>query len=153
MLDDIGLIVYDFDGVFTDNRVILREDGKESVVVNRSDGLAVGVLKKLGIPQFILTTETNSVVKARAKKLGIGIKKGLKDKRSALVSLCKARGVPLKNVMFVGNDINDLEAMESCGYPVAPADAYAPARKAARIVTKAKGGSGVVRELLDILLK
>ncbi len=153
MLDDIGLIVYDFDGVFTDNKVILREDGKESVVVNRSDGLAVGMLKTLGVPQFILTTETNGVVRSRAKKLGIGIKKGLKDKRSALVSLCKTHGVSLRNVMFVGNDINDLEAMRECGYPVAPADSYAPAKKAARIITKAKGGGGVVRELLDILLK
>lgn len=152
MLREIKLIIYDFDGVFTDNRVMLRQDGTESVMVNRSDGLAVGIFKNLGIPQVILTTEKNPVVRARARKLGIPIKHSLSDKKAALVSLCRSRNVPLKNVMFVGNDINDVEAMKSVGYPVAPADAYPQAKKTAVLVTKAKGGYGVVRELVEILV-
>ncbi len=153
ILNDIKLIVYDFDGVFTDNKVILEENGTESVIVNRSDGLAVGLFKKMGMQQVILTTEKNKVAKARARKLGIEIKSGLEDKKAALMALCKTKGVLLRNVMYIGNDLNDLEAMKASGYPVAPDDAYAQVKKVAKIVTKTKGGDGVARELLDILLK
>lgn len=145
------LVVYDFDGVMTDNKVILSEDGLESVVVNRSDGLAVNRLKYCGIPQIILSTETNNVVAKRARKLGIPIIQGISDKRSSLKEYCRKNNITLKDVVYVGNDLNDLQAMKSVGYPVCPSDACREVRAICSIVLNAVGGDGVVRELLDYI--
>jgi len=150
---DIQLIVYDFDGVMTDNTVIVTEDGKEAVVVNRSDGLAVSKIKEKGIPQLIISAETSRVVAARAKKLGISCLSGVRNKKETLISYCRKKNINPKNVLFAGNDINDLDAMIIIGYPVAPKDACREVKKIAIFITKAKGGKGVVRELLDVLEK
>lgn len=83
-ISDIDLTVYDFDGVMTDNLVIVFHDGTEAVIVNRADGLGVERLRALGIPQLVLSTETNPVVKARAKKLGLDVITSCKDKKYAL---------------------------------------------------------------------
>jgi YrbI family 3-deoxy-D-manno-octulosonate 8-phosphate phosphatase len=151
LVKNIRLIVYDFDGVMTDNRVILREDGLESVVVNRQDGLAVSALKRLGLPQVIISTEANKVVSARARKLGIDVLQGVSDKNEILKRYCRRKNVPLKDVVYVGNDLNDLEAMRSVGHPVCPSDACKEIRSLAQIVLGAKGGEGVVRKLLDCI--
>ena len=89
MLNNIKLIVYDFDGVMTDNRVIVREDGIESVIVSRADGMGVGIIMEMGIPQVILSSETNRIVSFRAKKLGIPVLQGVDDKKTALLNYCK----------------------------------------------------------------
>ena len=151
MLKDIKLIVYDFDGVMTDNRVIVREDGMESVIVNRADGLGVNIIKEIGIPQMILSTETNSVVEARAKKLGIPVIQGVGDKRKVLIAYCKENDINPNYILYVGNDINDKEIMVMIGYPVAPLDAHLDIKKLAKLTLETKGGCGVVRELAEIL--
>ena len=87
---DIQLIVYDFDGVITDNRVMVSEDGMESVIVSRADGLGVNIIKEMEIPQMILSTETNPVVSLRAKKLGIPVLQGVDDKMTVLLNYCKS---------------------------------------------------------------
>jgi len=148
---DLDLIVYDFDGVMTDNRVIIFQDGTEAVVVNRADGFSIEYIRKLGIPQLILSTETNPVVKARAGKLGLKVIGSCEDKKIALINYCLQNGLDLKKVIYIGNDLNDLEVMKIVGYPIAPADAHQDIRKISRLVTKAKGGEGVVRELIDII--
>ena len=148
IISNIQLIVYDFDGVLTDNRVILREDGLESVIVNRSDGLAISILKKMGVKQIILTTEENKVVEVRAHKLGLPVMKGVNEKKSAVLTYCLEKNIDLENVIYVGNDINDLEAMKIVGYPVCPSDAYGEVKNVSKKVLKTKGGFGVVRELL-----
>ncbi len=145
---NIQLIVYDFDGVLTDNRVILREDGMESVVVNRSDGLAIAIIKNLGIPQIILTTETNKVVEARTKKLGIPVFRNTKNKKEFLINYCKTKKTSVRNVVYIGNDINDLEVMKIVGYPVCPSDAQEEIKAVAKLMLDATGGAGVVRELI-----
>lgn len=145
---NIKLIVYDFDGVMTDNKIILREDGLESVTVNRSDGLAVGVFKRRGIPQMILSTERNKVVAERAKKLDIPVLQDVPDKCEALKIYCRDTNIPLKDVVYVGNDLNDLEAMRIVGHPVCPANACKEAKAVAKIVLNTTGGEGVLRELL-----
>ena len=150
-VNDIDLIVYDFDGVMTDNRVLVLEDGREGVVVNRSDGLGVNIIKQMGIQQIILSTEINPVVTARARKIGIPVFQGLTDKVATLVSYCKKHEMKLVRVAFVGNDINDLECMKLVGWPIAPADAYPEVKHIAKIITKAPGGFGVVREIAGIL--
>lgn len=150
-LSDVELIVYDFDGVMTDNKVLVREDGKESVIVNRSDGLAVGMIKQSGFRQMIFSTEKNKVVEARARKLGIPVVAGVDDKKEALSSYCKDNKIHLDNVIYIGNDINDLEVMMSVGYPICPQDAYPNIRKISRIVLSSPGGYGVIRELLALI--
>jgi len=149
---NIDLIIYDFDGVMTNNRVIVSQDGTEAVIVNRADGLGVDYLRKEGVPQMILSTESNPVVNARAKKLRIDLIQNCGDKKEALSKVCKEKGYDLAKVIFVGNDMNDLEAMKTVGYPIAPADAHTDILDIAVLVTKAKGGGGVVRELADTIL-
>lgn len=146
---EIDLIVYDFDGVMTDNRVIVFQDGTEAVVVNRADGLGVDYFRSLGIPQLILTTETNPVVKARAAKLHLRVIAACKDKKIALENYCAQKGYDLKRVMYIGNDLNDLEVMMIVGFPVAPADAHLEIKKIAKLTTAAKGGGGVIKDLSD----
>lgn len=150
-VDQIDLIVYDFDGVMTDNKVFVFENGTEGVIVNRADGLGVNIIKDLGILQIILSTETNVVVATRAKKLNLEVIHGCKDKKPQLLEFCKSRNIDLKKVLYVGNDVNDLEAMKVVGFSVAPADAHKEILKFASLITKTKGGQGVIRELSDII--
>ena len=151
ILKGIKLIVYDFDGVLTDNRVILNEDGKESIVVNRSDGLAINMVKSIGIRQLILTTEKNKVVKARAQKLDIPFMQGIQNKKEALIIYCKQNKIPLEKVLYIGNDINDLEVMKIVGFPVCPSDAYKQIKEISSIILNVAGGAGVVRELIEYI--
>lgn len=148
----IDLIVYDFDGVMTDNRVIVMQDGTEAVLANRADGLGVESLAARGIRQMILSTETNLVVKARAAKLGLEVIQGCKEKRPALESYCKNAGISLSRVVYLGNDVNDLEAMQAVGYPIAPSDAHPAVKAVAKLVTAAPGGGGVIKELAERLI-
>ena len=147
----IKLIVYDFDGVMTDNKVYLDQNGNEMVQVNRADGLGVSLIKKLGIPQIILSSEANPVVSTRARKLDIPCRQGIKNKEKELRKFCKENNYDLKLVGYVGNDINDLEAMQMAGISFCPADAHQDIIKISTHVLKTKGGKGVVRELLDFL--
>jgi YrbI family 3-deoxy-D-manno-octulosonate 8-phosphate phosphatase len=152
-LKNIDLIVYDFDGVMTDNKSLIFDDGKEAVFCNRADGLAIYRIKELGIPQIILSTEENRVVEARAKKLNIEVIYGVRDKKSTLIDFCKKKNYNLKRVLYIGNDINDLEVMKSIGYPIAPQDAYKEIKKIAKIIINVKGGNGVIRKLYEMIIK
>lgn len=151
MIKNIKMMVYDFDGVMTDNRVLLAEDGKESVFVNRVDGLAVSAIRKLGIKQIIISTEKNKVVKARADKLKIGMIQSVNDKRKVLSNYLKLKSINPRNVVYIGNDLNDLPAMNLVGWPIAPSDACREVKSIAKIVLNKKGGQGVIREVFDIL--
>jgi YrbI family 3-deoxy-D-manno-octulosonate 8-phosphate phosphatase len=147
------LLVYDFDGVMTDNRVLVFQDGTEAVFVNRSDGWGVVQLRKAGFRQIILSTETNPVVSERANKLQIEAVQGSSDKAHDLVAYCQANGIDLKKVLYIGNDLNDLGAMRLVGFPIAPADAHPEVLRIAKHVTCARGGEGVIKELSEWLLK
>lgn len=150
--NSIDLIVYDFDGVMTNNKVILLENGMESVIVNRGDGLAIGMIKKLGIKQIILSTEQNVVVKKRAEKLNVPAIHSIENKKAALMNYCEENCVNLGRVAFVGNDINDYEVMCSVGLKICPNDAEPEIIEIADIVLDKNGGDGVVRELARYLL-
>jgi len=150
--DQIDIIVYDFDGVMTDNRVLTLSDGTEGVLANRADGLAVNLIKNAGIPQIILSTEANPVVKVRADKIGIPVLFKISDKAETLRSYCLENSYDLRRVVYIGNDTNDLEAMRSVGTAIAPADAHAHIKRVAHIVLKSPGGYGVIRELADMIL-
>lgn len=150
-LRKMKLIVYDFDGVMTDNTVLVDQNGRESVVVNRLDGLAVTILKKLGIPQIIISTETNKIVRVRARKLKLPVIDSCSDKKIALIKYCRVKKIDLNKVLYIGNEINDLEAMKVVGFKICPQDAHKKIKEIVDIITETKGGYGVIRELIDIL--
>jgi YrbI family 3-deoxy-D-manno-octulosonate 8-phosphate phosphatase len=151
-LKKIQLIVYDFDGVMTDNKALVFEDGSEAVIVNRGDGLGVKILSELGYIQIILSTEKNKVVSARANKLKIDSFQGVADKASVLFEICKEKNIALENVIFVGNDINDFDVMKMVGFPICPSDAQKMIKNISTLILNSKGGNGVIRELADIII-
>jgi YrbI family 3-deoxy-D-manno-octulosonate 8-phosphate phosphatase len=153
MPESIAALVLDFDGVFTNNKVIVFQDGHEAVVCDRSDGWGIGKLKKTGLPILILSTEPNPIVRARADKLGLPCLQNIQDKWSALTVWLEERGIDPGQVVYVGNDANDLECMTRVGCPVAPADAYTEALAAAHIILEHRGGDGAIREVCDLILK
>ena len=148
---NIKLIVYDFDGVMTDNKVYVDQFGKESVQVNRGDGLGVSEIKKMGIKQIIISTEKNAVVSSRAKKLKIECLQGVDNKQIVLTDYCSQNKIQIETVAFVGNDINDKDAMEMVGYSFCPSDAHKSVKEISDHTFQAKGGCGVIRELFEYL--
>ena len=148
-LNEIDAFVFDFDGVLTNNLVHLDQDGKEWVSCSRSDGLAFDLLRKLEKPAYIISTEENPVVTARANKLKIRALQGVGDKVYALSTLAQKHGYSLDRILYVGNDLNDYHVMQSCGFSVCPSDSHEQIKEISDIVLKTCGGKGVVRELLE----
>ena len=154
--EDLALIeavVTDFDGVHTDDRVQVDQNGVESVTVNRRDGLGVRLLREAGIPVLILSTETNPVVSARGAKLGVQVLQGIDDKAAALKRWAADAGIRLDRIAYLGNDVNDLGALATVGWPFAVGDAHPRAIAASRRVLAAAGGTGAVRELAELILE
>ena len=151
MFENIELIVYDFDGVMTDNRVLVDQNGNESVMANRGDGYGVGMIRKLGIEQVILSTEVNPVVEMRAEKLKLEVIHGVSDKKETLEKYCAEKAVGLDKVMYIGNDLNDIDAMDCVGIKGAPKDAEPEILEIADWVSGKNGGYGVVRELARLI--
>lgn len=149
---DVDAVVTDFDGVHTDDRATVSSDGTETVVVNRRDGMGVRMLREAGVPLLILSTETNPVVAARAAKLHVDVLHGVADKAAALRRWSAETGIALDRVAYLGNDVNDLGALDAVGWPVAVADAHPAVLTAARHVLTRRGGDGAVRELADLVL-
>ncbi len=152
-LAPIRLLVLDFDGVLTDNRVIVHQDGSESVRCDRGDGLGLELLRRGGrVEALVLSKEKNPVVAARCRKLRLQCFQGYDDKLPQLERIAADRGLEAARIAYVGNDVNDLEAMAWCGVSVAVADAVPEVRAAADLVTRRPGGRGAVREVCDLLL-
>jgi 3-deoxy-D-manno-octulosonate 8-phosphate phosphatase (KDO 8-P phosphatase) len=147
----IQLIVYDFDGVMTNNKVIVCECGSESVIVSRADGLAISLIKQSKIPQIILSSEQNKIVEHRANKLQIPVISGVKDKKIHLINYCSEKSIELNNVVYIGNDLNDLESMKIVGIPICPEDACKEIKAISKFIIAVKGGDGVIREFLNLL--
>ncbi len=155
MPKEIKLIISDFDGVITDNRVWTDQDGRESVAASRSDSMRVAQLRERGIEVLILSSETNPVVQARAKKMKVeaihGV--GIHDKGAALREVLASKKVSAEHVVYIGNDWNDLPCFEIAGWAVAVPDAYPEVLRAADYVLQTRGGFGALRELCDLILK
>ncbi|MFI7446574.1 N-acetylneuraminate synthase family protein [Nonomuraea sp. NPDC049714] len=146
---DVDAVITDFDGVHTDDRAYVDSDGREMVLVSRSDGMGVSLLRRAGVKVLVMSTEHNPVVAARARKLGVPVLQGLADKRTVLRDWLTIEGLDPARVAYVGNDVNDLGPMAEVGWPVAVPDAHPRVRAAARIVLSKAGGEGAVRELCD----
>lgn len=147
----IRLVVSDFDGVMTDNRVLVDEEGKEYVFVSRGDGQAIHILRSMGISLVIMSTETNCVVQKRARKLNVECIHGVSDKAECLKKYCGENDILLQDIAYIGNDVNDYEAMRIAGIKIAPEDACDTVKDIADYVTKTRGGYGVIREVADVL--
>lgn len=148
---DITSVIFDFDGVFTDNKVYVDEQGIESVCCSRADGLGLQKLDFLGIRALILSTEVNQVVSIRANKMNVECLQAVKDKKEALLRWAAKNKLPLYNMCFVGNDINDIPAFKIVGLPVAVLDAYQDVLPYVKYKTKRPGGYGAVREICDLI--
>ena len=153
LIAGVKLVVFDFDGVFTDNRVYVSEDGVESVSCWRSDGLGLSKLKKIGLPVWVVSTEKNKVVSTRCKKLQIDCVQGCDDKLLAVNKLIKQFDCSLGDVLYVGNDINDIDCLQSVGIPVVVQDAYPEVIKLSKYQTQRAGGFGAVREICDLIYR
>lgn len=150
--DPVKLVVFDFDGVMTDNRVFINEQGLESVAANRGDGMGIGLLKKAGVAALILSKEVNPVVSARSQKLAIPCIQAVDDKPLVLKKYMKENGFDPQQVIFVGNDINDVPCFPIVGCALAVADSHPSALRQADIILQNKGGYGAVREICDRIL-
>ena len=151
-INNIDAFIFDFDGVLTNNKVFVNQDGIEMVACNRSDGIAFDVLKKIKKPAYIISSEKNSVVRARANKLDIQVIHGVSNKLQSLRSLAKNNNYDLSKIIFVGNDVNDYGVMQACGYSACPSDSHKKIKSISSIVLESKGGDGVVRELMEEVL-
>lgn len=144
---EIELIVSDFDGVMTDNTFTLNENGIESVRLSRADGLAVGLFKNAGLRFMLLSSEKNPIVEKRANKLKIDVIFGTDNKLEALLEYCTKNEYSMDNVLYIGNDLNDLEVMKKVGVSVSVNDAADSIKSKADLVLKTNGGKGAIREL------
>ena len=135
--------------MLTDNLVYISEEGKEIVRCSRSDGLAFDVLRKISLPTYLLSTETNKVVSSRAKKLKIPVIQGVSDKVKVLSSLVEENSYKWQRLLYVGNDLNDYMAMNLCGFSACPRDSHEKIIEISTFVLNSNGGYGVVRELTE----
>ncbi|MFZ5861394.1 MAG: KdsC family phosphatase [Nitrospirota bacterium] len=148
----VRLAVFDFDGVFTDNRVLVFQDGREAVWCSRADGLGLQALARRGIDALVLSAEKNPIVTVRCEKLGVRCIQGCERKAETLRAEAERLGVPLSDAAYLGNDVNDVDCLIMVGVPVCVRDSHPDALRAAAWVTERRGGEGAVRELCDWLL-
>jgi 3-deoxy-D-manno-octulosonate 8-phosphate phosphatase (KDO 8-P phosphatase) len=149
LLERVRFAIFDFDGVFTDNRVWVNERGEEALAFSRSDGLGLRRLDEVGVQYLIVSMEQNQIVGARARKLRADCLQGVDDKLAVVRERTEAASVTLEQAAYLGNDINDAECLGAVGLPVVPADAWPEVRPLARWVLSRAGGAGCVREFCD----
>ena len=145
-------LVLDFDGVLTDNRVWVDQNGNETVAAYRSDSDGIKKLARAGINTMVLSSEVNPVVAARCRKIGIPAIHGVEDKAVVLQKYLHDEGIDGSQVVYLGNDINDIPCFPIVGCAVVVADALPEALLAADIVLNRRGGYGAVRELCELIM-
>jgi len=152
--DTIQAVVFDFDGVMTDNTVYVSEKGLESVRCNRGDGWGIARMRDAGIRMAVMSTEENPVVRTRCEKLKIECFHQLGDSKiKCFMNWCQEHELDIKHVLYVGNDENDIECLATAGTGVVPSDAHKSAKQVANMVLATNGGQGAVRELCDTILE
>lgn len=150
-IPSLKIAFFDFDGVFTDNRVYVFEDGREAVRCCRADGLGLRRLERIGVTPMILSTETNPVVAMRAEKLAVTCYSGLDDKAGRMTEILHEQNLDAAQASFLGNDVNDLACLAAVGLPMVVADAHPDVLDKALYRTRQRGGQGAVREVCDLI--
>ena len=152
-MKNIKAVVLDIDGVLTDTTFVWGPNGEEFKQFSFLDIMGISLGKKAGLVFALISGEDTPLVDRYAQKMGIvDVYKGCKDKASALTAFAQKYGFAWGDVCFMGDDINDVKALELAGLAAVPSSAHATARSKADVVTKAGGGRGAVRELLDMIL-
>jgi len=157
-LSNFHTIIFDFDGVFTDNKVWTNELGEEMIRCDRGDGLAIDILRKfielnnIQLNYFILSKEKNNVVISRAKKMKMNCFYGINNKYDFVSNYLKSESKKSLGLMYVGNDLNDLKAMNLAEFVAAPINSHPLVIERANLVLPQKGGEGFVRSLIEKLL-
>jgi len=145
----VDALIFDFDGVLTNNLVTIDSDGNEFVSCSRADGLAFDVLRKSNKAVFIVSTEKNKIVQSRADKLNVKCYHGVESKVDVIMNISKENNYKLSNILYVGNDLNDYKAMKLCGYTACPVDSHDRIKDISLYVLKTRGGMGIARELVE----
>jgi N-acylneuraminate cytidylyltransferase len=147
------LVVFDFDGVMTDNRVWVDANGHEFVAAYRSDSLGLKALVRAGVEVLVLSSETDRAVEARCRKIGVPLLQGVQDKAASLNQYLEEKKIDPKQVVYAGNDLNDLPCFSVVGCAVVTADAQTDVIRAADLVLNKPGGFGAVRELCELIIR
>ena len=154
-LAQIKMVAFDFDGIFTDGKVLCDENGRESVLCSRRDTLGTNLLQKHGIYLCVISTEKSEVVLKRCQKMQIDCHHSVatgEDKLEILKRIASEKGFLQSEVCFMGDDLNDIPAMKWAGVSVAVADGHPEAMCIADYVTKREGGDHAVRETSELIL-
>jgi 3-deoxy-D-manno-octulosonate 8-phosphate phosphatase (KDO 8-P phosphatase) len=150
----IKLLLMDCDGVLTDGRIWILENGEDQKAFHTRDGLGIDLLHRAGLKSGIISGRTSSALERRAQSLGVSyLWQGRDDKRQAFADTLAQAQVTKEEIAFIGDDLTDLPLMGQSGLAIAVADAAAEVRERAHYVTEAKGGHGAVREAIELILK
>ena len=154
ILRQIRLFATDVDGVLTDAGMYYSESGDEWKKFNTRDGMGIKLLQKAGLITASVTQERTRLVARRAEKLAIPeLHQGVMDKLSVIRDMATRHGISLRQIAYIGDDVNDIEALQAVGLSAAPADGLAQVLKVVDYVCRQKGGEGAVRELVEMLLE
>ena len=161
-MQEVSHLLLDFDGVLTDNMVYVDQNGIETVKCNRSDGYGLKLIKGLArrlrhnIIIEVITMEENLVASTRCRKLNISCLQGLVRKQDYIAKLRKeisdSGSIAWNKILYVGNDLNDLACISIADYSFCPSDSHEEVQKEVDLVLNAKGGTGVLREIAELLL-
>lgn len=161
-LQEYSTLIFDFDGIFTDNKVFMDQNGIETVQFSRSDGYAINLLQKAKSKQlhnlnyFVLSTEKNQIVSRRCEKMNLPCVQGVSDKFRYLMQQLPENKQSdkdlFKQLIYVGNDLNDLEIMMKAGLTLCPNDAHPLIKSKSSYISKRNGGQDFVREIIELLL-
>lgn len=151
-LSNVKLLVMDFDGVHTDDTVIVLPDGSEAVTCSRRDGMGLELLRKAGYKLLILSKEKNTIVQKRAEKLKIPCLNSIENKEEALTQWLTQNSIRWAETAYIGNDINDLSCMRKAGFSLCPSDAHPDAKYEASWTLDCGGGAGALREAAELLI-
>jgi len=150
----VELVVMDVDGVLTDGRIVLTSGGEEAKCFNVKDGHGMVLAMRAGLKIAWVSGRFSEVTRIRAEELGIdNVSQGEREKLPVVKKLAASHGVTLDKVMYIGDDLVDVGAMEAVGLAVAVADACESALDIAHWVTRRRGGHGAVREVLDLVMR
>jgi len=152
-LRQVKMLVMDVDGTLTDAKVYYSRNGEELKCFSIRDGMGIDLLRLNGIQPAIMTSENSPIVTARANKLKIEhVVLGARQKAASMRDLSASTGIPLENMAFLGDDINDIPAMEIAGLAVCPSNAHETVKSIVHYICSQAGGNGAARELAELIL-
>jgi len=152
-IKDIKHVAMDVDGVLTDGGMYYSESGNELKRFHARDGMGIKLLQGIGIVTAFITSDKTNLVQRRGDRLKVPeVHQGTFEKTKVLYGLCEKYHLTMQQVAFIGDDVNDLDALQHVGFSVAPADAVPVVKEAVDYICNLNGGAGAVREMSDLIL-